>query len=418
MKKIHYAWWVMLSCCLLNIGILGVISYSSGIFFQPVVQELGIKTSEMGFHVTIRSLAMAAAMPVVGRILPRKSIGKILALAAAVCCGSFAMMSQFTAIWQWYIAAAIMGVSCGFLFFVPTPLLINNWFYKKSGLVLGIALTASGLSGSIWTPLGNYFIETCGWRAAYIIMACISAVLVIPAILVLVRFQPMDMGLLPYGITQEEWNVRPKTVVPEEKKKKRALSSILADCSGSKKQFFFVLITCCTLSYCASYLQYLPSFAVSIGLDSGAGAQIASVAMIGSVIWKLSLGWMNDRWGAKRSTLLGLVTVIVSFSCILLLPGDPVFLSVGVFLYGAAPAIMAVSPSVVTKSVFDPSYFGEIYSYITIGTSLVTAAAASVIGAIYDFSGSYNLGFLLGIVCCTASILFLNLAVKQTEKTI
>lgn len=417
MKKIHYAWWIMLSCCLLNIGILGIISYSAGIFYQPVVQELGIKTSEMGFHVTIRSLTMAAAMPIVGRILPRRSIGKILALATAVCCGSFALMSQFTAIWQWYIAAAVMGVSCGFLFFVPTPLLINNWFHKKSGLALGIALTASGLSGSVWTPLGNYLIETYGWRATYIIMACISAVLVIPAMLLLVRFQPADMGLLPYGITQDEWNVLPKVVMPIEKKR-RALSSILADCSGGKKQFFFVLITCCSLSYCASYLQYLPSFAVSIGLDSGTGAHIASVAMVGSVMWKLSLGWMNDRWGAERSTLLGLVTVIISFSCILFLPGTPAVLSAAAFLYGAAPAIMAVSPSVVTKNVFGAAHFGEIYSYITIGTSLVTAAAASAIGAIYDISGSYHPGFLLGIGCCTASILFLKLAIKKPEKAV
>lgn len=234
MKKVHYAWWIMLSCCLLNIGVLGIVSYSAGIYFQPVVKELGIKTSEMGLHVTIRSLTMAAAMPFVSRILPHKSIGKILAFAAAVCFGCFGAMSQFTAIWQWYIAAAIMGVACGFLFFVPTPLLINNWFREKSGLVLGISLMASGLSGSIWTPLGNYFIETFGWRQTYMIMACIGAVLVIPAMLIFVRFKPEDKGLLPYGMSQEEADSAPKpTAAPASRKKKRALSTILSDCGVS-----------------------------------------------------------------------------------------------------------------------------------------------------------------------------------------
>lgn len=414
-EKVHYAWWIMLSCCLLNVGVLGIVSYSAGIFYQPVVKELGISTGAMGLHVTIRSLAMAAAMPMVGRLLPRKSIGKILAVAAAVCFTCFGMMSRFTAIWQWYIAAAIMGVSCGFLFFVPTPLLINNWFYKKSGTVLGITLMCSGLSGSVWTTVGTFLIEQYGWRNAYAMLAVIGAILVIPAMFFLVVFRPEDKGLLPYGMTSEETkrNLEKQT---ESKKKKRELGVILQECGSNKKQFFYVLITCCTLSYCASYLQYLPSYASSVGLAASTGARLASFAMLGSVVWKLGLGWMNDHLGAKKSTILGIATEITAFIIIILFAENPVLLLLGAFLYGTAPAIMAVSPSVITKSAFEVTYFGEIYSYITIGTSLVTAAAAALIGSIYDMTNSYNPGFIVGILCCVVSLVFLNIALKKKTK--
>jgi MFS family permease len=416
MKKIHYAWWIMLACCLLNVGVLGIISYSAGIFFQPVVKELGISTGAMGMYVTIRSLAMAASMPLVGRILPRKSIGKILAAAACVCFGSYGLMSCFTAIWQWYLIAVVMGISCGFLFFVPTPLLINNWFYKKSGFALGIALMCSGLSGSVWSLVGNYLIEEYGWRAAYAILAIVGAVLVIPAMLILVRWKPEEMGLLPYGMTQEEWETQEeKQTDAKAEKNQEKLGVVLQECGSGKTQFFFVFITCCALSYSASYVQYLPSYAASLGLASSFGAAIASCAMIGSVVWKLGLGWMNDYLGAKRSTILGLCTVAAAFVVLICGSGNLRLLQAAAFFYGAAPAIMAVSPSVIAKCAFGSKSFGKIYSYITIGTSLVAAISASLIGMLYDISGSYISGFLIGIFCCTLAIILLNQALQKNK---
>ena len=407
-----------MSLCFMQAGALGVFSYSAGIFFQPVVNELGIGLGAIAAHTSIRSLTMAVSMPLVSKLLPGKNIGKIISINMLVCCVMFGLMSQFTSIYQWYMAAVIMGFSTGFIFFVPTPLLINNWFKEKAGFATGFALMFSGLGGALFTPLGTWIIENYSWRLAYIIMACIAAVLVIPLTFFVIRFKPSDMGLLPYGakVDNNKNGITQKKAITSSDSGKINLNNLLDD-KKSKYLFLLVFITSCFMSFAACYVQYFPSYAKFIGLSPAVGATIASSAMIGSVIWKLALGWLNDKVGVKKATYIGLTSIITSFSIIITLYNNVGLLVFATLLYGAGPAMMAISPPMLTKKVFGIEGFGAVFSYITIGTSIVAAVATTSIGSLYDAFGNYVYGFSFGILCCVMAAVLITVTMELKKNS-
>ena len=51
------------------------------------------------------------------------------------------------------------------------------------------------------SPVMISIIEEVGWRTGYLILAAVSAVLVLPCMLFVIRYRPADRGMLPYGFT-------------------------------------------------------------------------------------------------------------------------------------------------------------------------------------------------------------------------
>ncbi|MDR1427800.1 MAG: MFS transporter, partial [Bifidobacteriaceae bacterium] len=203
-KGPHRAWAILVACCALQAGALGILSNSAGIFLAPVSTDLGVGRGDLAIYMTIFAVAMTAGMPLAGRLLPRIDMRLILTVAYLFTVGPFALMSQFNAVYQWYIAAVVMGVAAAFVLLMPAPLMINNWFVAKKGLAMGIAMACSGLGGAIMGPVGTSFISGMGWRRAYLMMALISAVVVLPFSIFVVRLTPACVGLKAYGAKEAE----------------------------------------------------------------------------------------------------------------------------------------------------------------------------------------------------------------------
>ena len=139
----------MIACALTQIGSLGAIVYPMGIFYLPVAENLGVGVGSVALSQTILALVQAFSLPYAGKILAKKKINVVMSIAGVGFAIGMALLSFYTQIWQWYITTAIMGFCAAFLCFIPTPILINNWFDKKSGLALGIATATGSLGGAL-----------------------------------------------------------------------------------------------------------------------------------------------------------------------------------------------------------------------------------------------------------------------------
>ena len=81
--KIHYAWIIMIACCFLQAGQLGIIQNLSGVFLQPVSDSIGCGRGDLSLYMTIQAWSTAAVMPLVGRWLPTKNINVLMTVSAA-----------------------------------------------------------------------------------------------------------------------------------------------------------------------------------------------------------------------------------------------------------------------------------------------------------------------------------------------
>lgn len=74
----------------------------------------------------------------------------------------------------------IYGIAHSIGTFSAYNAIINNWFVKRKGLMLGIVNTSVGLGGMVINPLVGSWIQYHGWNASFLYTGLLSAPLHCP----------------------------------------------------------------------------------------------------------------------------------------------------------------------------------------------------------------------------------------------
>lgn len=412
MKKINYAWFIFIGCCCLMAGGMSCCLVTAGLFFPSVCQDIGCSYGELSIYLSCYSLGMVVVAPLVGYLLPRANI-RILMSAMCVCVVlAEGLMSTYTEVWQWYVSGTVFGLCGTFLFLIPAPLLIGNWFKKRTGFILGITMSFSGLGAIIWSQLFTYFISTLGWRTAYICVAAIMAILILPWTLFVFRFRPSDMGLLPYGEHDTKEHEKEMTAEQKDPNKipglptKAALLSIPFVC--------IVILSGCE-EYYGGINTNMPSFIASIGMSASFGATIVSVTQAGNIVIKLGVGWLADKIGIVKTTYIQMA--ICALACLVLATSrNETPLLIASFLLGVQNSVVTVSEPMLVRHYFGERSYAQIYSAVRVGAGILSALLMPVAGYIYDGTGSYEWAFILGVLISVMNAILVMIGRKFMYK--
>ena len=104
-KKIHYAWFILAGCCIMQGASLGLINNCSGVFYSPVCQDLGFEMGKFTFYRMLYSISSALVLPFVAKSFQKLDVRAVISAAAVVFGVSNMAMGTFTELWQWYAAA-------------------------------------------------------------------------------------------------------------------------------------------------------------------------------------------------------------------------------------------------------------------------------------------------------------------------
>ncbi len=388
-KKIHYAWWIVLCCSALTLGSTGIIYDCSGIFLNPVSKEFGVGISNISFYLTISLLTRVFILPFVGNYITKFNLKVLICVTVAAQCITFGAMSTFTSVYHYYTAGVIFGITGSITIFMFVPLIINNWFKDRAGFAIGIAMTFSGVGSIIFQPVGSSLIGIIGWRHTYIALAAFAAVIVLPLLIFVLAGKPSDIGLEPYGAERGADTRLQTGPEPEGVTAKEAIKSPL---------FYIVMAATVCISYVGSMCYHTASFAVSTGIAVDLSGFVASASSLGLIVGKPVLGYLNDKIGVVKSTfvyaflgILGLGMLIASYSSQLLI-------FAGTFVLGVSMSLLTVEVLLIVRNVFGAKDYSAIYSYMMTASSLAMAIGATLNGRILDVFGSYIPAFYIMIV--------------------
>ncbi|GAA0314279.1 MFS transporter [Oceanobacillus oncorhynchi subsp. oncorhynchi] len=391
-KKFHYAWVVLIVCCMINFAGLGTIFNTSGIFFPSVTKELGIGTGDMSLYMTFLCLAMFVASPLVAKLLPKIDVRITLSVAFVVALSAIAAMSLYTEIWQWYLSGIVIGFAGAFIFYIPIPVIVQNWFHKKTGVALGIIGAFTGIGGAIMNPVIASFIDSFGWRTAYVITAIIIGVIVLPFTIFVLRFKPEDKGYKPYGYAE--------TLEDQETFTKENEKGVPVKVAITSLAFFCVIIIASFSGLISGLNQLLTSYGNTVGLTTTAAATLVSASMISNLLTKFLFGAASDKFGVKMTLIVSVLLIAFGFSLFFISHGTYATVFTASLLYGIHASVIIVGLPLITKELFGKKHFVEIFSYVTMGQALVKSFGFAVFGYMYDLSNSYEPAFMLGIVIC------------------
>jgi MFS family permease len=396
--KLHYGYVIVFCCCLIMGINIGLVMSCAGIFYKPVSSELGVSVGDFGLYMTFIYLFSTLMLTKAGKLMDRFSARWLLTLSSAVLGLVLLAMSAFTAVWQFYVAGSIIGLSLAFLLYLSYPTMVNRWFNSNIGFFMGVCSAASGIGGVIFNPLGGYLITNYGWRATYLIFGTVVLVLVTPLLALLLRDYPADKGLKAVGEKQSE-----------------TVKSGVDYAIAIKSPVFYALIVFAFLMISVSTINlFIPTYVTSVGFSVEQSSLVASAIMLGVTIGKVALGWINDK-----NTFFGIITSvglgIAGFVFLLLGKSGMSLMTVGGFLFGWAYAAVTVETALLVRTVFGSKDYAKIFSNISIALAAGGALMAGGWGYLADLIDFKSI-LIIGIILLAISGFLGSFALRKSKE--
>jgi MFS family permease len=352
-------------------AIVGFALYGLPRFYPFFVEELGWSRQQVTSGNAYSKVFVALAFGVIaGRLVdkwgPRRVmlVGIVLAGAALIGLSYVTTMGTFYLFYGFNALGYVLGGP------LPNQVLLSRWFDRARGKAMGIAYLGIGVGGAIVPVLAFALTQSYGWRGALRILGALMIVAALPA----------------------AWFVREPAVEP------RAASAPVPSLSGllSRPAFYFLMIGSMasigavggTIQNLALYLRLDRQFPQAT-IDS-----TLSLILIGSLVGRLFMGWLADRWAKKHVMLLIYVIVAASIPPLFYAP-TPATLGICAFMFGIGLGGDYMIIPLMAAELYGVAILGRVMGVVLTADGVAEAMVPMIVATLRDQTGSYTNGFLV-----------------------
>lgn len=396
-RQFFYGWVVVAVTALVLVVAAGVRS-APGVFLLPVQLTMGWDRATVAGAASLGLLLYGVVGPIAGWLSGRIGL-RALALIGLALTG-FSMAASVWVTEPWHLMAiwgVLSGIGTGLLGSVLSAAIAMRWFIARRGLVVGIFGAAISAGQLLFVPALMLMASSVGWRLSSVMLGIISLVVIVPVALLL-RNDPADMRLRPYGAPEGLTAVEPI----------RADAGVLGQAIRSRT--FWLLSA--TFFICGATSNgligtHLIPYAVECGIPEVAAA--SNLALMGAMnfVGTLLSGWLTDRYDPRKLLLIfygfrGLSLLFLPFV------RDPFTLAIFAAVFGLDYIATVPPTTALTADRFGRRNVGVVYGWIFAAHQLGAALAAWLGGAARDTFGDYTLAFLsAGFLAITAGLMAL-----------
>ena len=403
-NRVHYAW-VALGVMFLGMLSAVAVRAAPGVLLVPLQQAFGWDIATISGAVSLNIILMGATGPFMAGLMQSIGLKNTILICLAILAAGTGLSIFMTAPWQLFMTWGLLvgiGSSAGAVGIGGA--IANRWFAERTGLAMGLLISANAAGQLVFLPLLAWTAERYGWQGVAIgVTVLITAVL--PLLMILLPESPAAIGMPAYGAKQIAREA-PSTGNPFAV----AFHALLR--AGKSMDFWLLCLTfgICGFSTNGLINTHMIAYCVDNGIPSQAGASILAVIGLFSLIGSMASGWLCDRFSPRvllfwYYSLRGLSLVAIPFTSF-----DAISLSVFSVFYGLDWVATGPATFALTNEVFGRRDAPVIVSWIFAAHQVGGALAAVGGGVIRDWSGSYMMAFLTsGVVCLMASALVLRL---------
>jgi MFS family permease len=268
---------------------------------------------------------------------------------------------------------------------------VSRWVAKK-GLAFGILSSGIGFGPLIIAPLGTYMIARYGWRLTYVFFAAMAACNMAFAITIKENDSEGTKGSL-----EKQDDPESKEFTPEEEKgdRERAPNPSVRDLINMKVFWQVCLIFMMVGVGVQTIMAHVVAYSEYKGISPLIAASVLSTLSGISIIGRLLMGWASDRLGRRRALII--CTSMEGIMILWLMGSSRVWMLIvfgiffGFFYGGHAPQL--------------PALVGETLGLANVGAmlgvgiffwSIGSAIGPYITGYLFDMTGSYSGGFMIG----------------------
>lgn len=197
--RFFYGWLIVGASIAMGIAHAGTLNPILSLFMKPMGDEFGWSRTMFSAAVFISALGGSLLSVAVGPLIDKRGPRIVMVIGAAIIGASLTALSKVRALWHFYalfgVARSVTSGATG----LAVPVVVANWFVRKRGRAMGIALAGTSVGGILLPMLLQWLIGSEGWRFAWMSLGIFLAVIAIIPAALFIRRRPEDMGLLPDG---------------------------------------------------------------------------------------------------------------------------------------------------------------------------------------------------------------------------
>jgi sugar phosphate permease len=362
-------------------AIVGLALYGLPFYYDFMVREFGWSRTQVTSGNALSKLVVGPLFGfLAGWFIDR--FGPRRLMLAGILMGGVALigLGSMTALWMFYLFYLFnaLGYVCAGP--LPNQVLLTRWFDKARGRAMGFAYLGIGIGGALVPLLSVWLVQTFDWHNALRILGVLIIVLALP-LAYFVKEAPADhvsptkMPTAPIG-----WALK------------------------SKAFYLLAIGSMCSIGAVGGTNQHLKLF---LSLDQHyaqvQAARVASLVLAFSLVGRLLMGWLADRY-TKKYVMLLIYLLVVAAIPLLFFASTPgaIYLFAIVFGIGLGGDYMIIP--LMAAELFGVKVMGRLMGVILTADGVAEATVPMLVGNLRDQTATYTVGFsvLIGLALCGA----------------
>ena len=291
-----------------------------------------------------------------------------------------------------------LGYVCGGP--LPNQVLISRWFNEARGKAMGFAYLGIGLGGAAASQLANWLTRQFGWPGALRTLGILIIVIALPMAFFVKESPGTDAS-------------QPATTTPV------SIGGVL-----KSWQFYLLAIgSMCSIGAVGGTFQNLKLYmtgdlfrGLSVQEAQSVAANVLSLVLISSLVGRILMGWLADRFEKKYVMLLIYLIVAGSIPLLFLASNRP-FLYLFAVLFGIGLGGDYMIIPLMAAELFGVKVLGRLMGVVLTADGVAEALAPVIVAKTRDNSGSYAIGFSILIVLAFVGATAVALLPKRDRET-
>jgi sugar phosphate permease len=374
-----------------------------GILIVPLEHEFGWSRAVISGAIAVNIALFGLIGPFAASVMARYGVRRVVLAAVGLLAVAVVGSAFIRRPWQLLLCWGILvGTGTGVTSLVLAAVVVNRWFVKQRGLVMGILSAANATGQLVFLPLLAAVVTYRSWRSAvYVVGAAAVVVFIVAAIWM--KNDPSDVKQLPYGASEPS--------APSAQSV--ALSPLRALAWAARSSEFWILagtFFVCGASTNGLIGTHLIPACMDHGIPEIRAAGLLAVMGIFDMLGTTLSGSLTDRVNSRYLlfwyyALRGLSLLFLPYS----LAHPDSALSFFAIFYGL-DWVATVPPTVhLATNTFGKENAGVVYGWIFTAHQVGASLAALGAGTIRTYLGDYRDAFWIsGGLCAMAATLLIS----------
>ena len=376
--------WRQVGSCFLLLSASGMVVGTYSLIAVPLAEEFQPSRMVLMLSMTAMSAASAILMPLLGSLMDRVSVRKLMMLGGCLLSAGYLGVSLAAEFWQVLLVFGVLFAPANVLIgAVAVTVLISRWFTERRGRATGFAIAGLSAGSFLFPVIIQGLLDAFEWRDALRLLALLLMCLTVPAAF-LVTDHPAEHGLNPDGAAQPSELARAEL----------AREPISARAILSDPAFWVIAGTVATVTAgMKGMVTNLAQLAIDNRVNASAAATLVSIYSGCGFTSKLFFAALADRVGPRTLMFLALSGFAVGMGLLTQANAGYGAIALGVSCIGLFGGLMMPMESFIAPRIFGQRAVGRAMGILSSVISIALLSTPPLFGLVFDLTGSYSTVF-------------------------